>query len=70
MTLESLEWKVDSLRSQIAFLVKDSVEKAQLIERLAVVNERFVDTLGRLFGLEGVQGLSQSSNQQSKTSLC
>ena len=65
LTLESLEWKIDSLRSQIAFLVKDSVEKAQLIERLTVANERLTDTLIKLFGLEGP---SQSNNQPSRTS--
>jgi hypothetical protein len=68
LTLESLEWKVDSLRSQVAFLVKDSVEKSQLIERLTVANERLVDALSRLFGLEGIQGQSQSNNQASKAS--
>jgi len=66
LTLESLEWKIDSLCSQVAFLVKDNVEKTQLIERLTAANERLTDTLIKLFGLEGVQGSSQSSNQPSK----
>jgi hypothetical protein len=69
LTLESLEFKVDSLRSQVAFLVKDNVEKTQLIERLTVANERLTDILIKLFGLEGVQGQSQSNSQPSKASV-
>jgi len=69
LTLESLEWKIDSLCSQVAFLVKDNVEKAQLIERLTVANERLTDTLIRLFGLEGIQGQSQRNSQTSKASV-
>jgi hypothetical protein len=69
LTLESLEWKVGSLCSQVAFLVKDNVEKTQLIERLTVANERLTDILIKLFGLEGVQGQSQSNSQPSKASV-
>ena len=69
LTLESLEWKVDSLRLQVAFLAKDNVEKTQLIERLTVANEQLVNTLSRLFGLEGINGQSHSGNKASKASL-
>ena len=66
LTLESLEWKVESLRSQVTLLVKDNVEKTELIGRLTVANERLTDTLIKLFGLEGIQGQSQSNSQASK----
>jgi hypothetical protein len=69
LTLESLEWKIDSLCSQVAFLVKDNVEKTQLIERLTAANERLTDTLIKLFGLEGIQGQSQRNSQTSKASV-
>ncbi len=60
LTLESLECKIDSLCFQVAVLVKDNVEKTQLIERLATANERLADALSRLFGLESDQALSDS----------
>jgi hypothetical protein len=66
LVLESLEWKLDSLRSQVTLLVKDNVEKTQLIERLTIANERLTDTLIKLFGLEGIQSNSQSNSQASK----
>ena len=52
LTLESLEWKIDSLCSHVAVLAKDNVQKTQLIERLVTANERLADTLSKLFGLE------------------
>jgi hypothetical protein len=67
LTLESLEWKIDSLCSQVAFLVKESVEKTQMIERLTVANEHLADTLSKLFGLTGNQ--IQDEGQASKASL-
>jgi hypothetical protein len=55
LTLESLEWKIDSLCFQVAILVKDNVEKTRLIDRLVDANERLADTLSKLFGLEGAK---------------
>ena len=52
----------------MSVLVKDSVEKTQLIERLTVANERLTDTLIKLFGLEGTESLQRSS-QASKASV-
>ena len=51
-------------------MVKDNVEKTQLIERLTDANERLTDTLIKLFGLEGIQGQRQSNSQASKASVC
>ena len=42
-TLESLDWMVDSLRSEVDLLVKGNVEKTETIERLTVANERLTD---------------------------
>jgi hypothetical protein len=55
LTLENLEWKIDTLCSQVAILTKDSVEKTQIIERLVVANQRLADTLNKLFGFESYQ---------------
>ena len=55
LTLENLEWKIDSVCSQVSVLVKDNIEKTRLIERLVAANERLADTLGKLFGLEGAK---------------
>jgi hypothetical protein len=64
LTLESLELKIDSLCSQISSLLKDNVQKTQLIERLVTANERLADTLSKLFGLDGakLQGDSEVPN--------
>jgi hypothetical protein len=54
---------------QITLLLKDNLEKSQLIERLTVANEELVDTLSRLFGLEGIHGVSQIDNKTSNASF-
>jgi hypothetical protein len=67
LTLESLEWKIDSLCSHVAVLAKDNVQKTQLVERLVVANERLADTLIKLFGLEPAK--SQGENESPKVSV-
>ena len=66
LTLESLEWKIDSLCSHVAFLVKDNAEKTQLIERLVAANERLADTMGKLFGLDAAK--PKGENESPKVS--
>ena len=52
LTLESLEVKVDLLCSQVAFLVGENARKSAVVERLTAANERLVDVLSKIFGLE------------------
>ena len=64
LTLESLAFKIDSICSHVAILVKDNDENKQLIGRLVAANERLAETLSRLLGLEN--GQDQSDGQVPK----